>query len=291
MPNFMKDIRHISTSFSGHIIALAEFETQVQIFDIDTFKVISEFKTVLSFGGQRIAINEIGNICVCGAWAKYGICGYNTNSGNLIWQRKDLKKVQNLQILRSDPKVLFASFAREASRLIDFETGADIDKIPNTINYYQSKFEAIDVFDRSSSIDLIDRINKKRISKIERKSFATLDLTFNKDSFCVSESAGPLSCYDLFNGQLKWRSYASIDGHYLRIGFNESIDMFVGITWPYANGGDKKIKYINPITGVIENEINIKQPFETEFAQDGKLLITSDKRIIEIKNGETKNWA
>jgi hypothetical protein len=54
------DIRHISTSLSGHTIALAEFEKRVQIFDINSLHIISEFDTVLDFGGQRLAISEDG---------------------------------------------------------------------------------------------------------------------------------------------------------------------------------------------------------------------------------------
>ncbi|MFN3301144.1 MAG: YncE family protein, partial [Sediminibacterium sp.] len=291
MPNFMKEIRHISTSFLGNRIALAEFENLVQIFDLNTLQVISEFNSVLSYGGKRIAIDEQGEICVCGAWQRHGICGYNSNSGELIWQRKDLKRVQHLQNLRSNQQLLFANFEGSSSRIIDFRTGIDIDKIPNIINYYECKYQSIDIYDRSLSIDIIDRISKKRIAKLDRKSFGTLDLTFNFDSLCISESAGPLSCYDLNNGKLKWRIYGGIDGHYLRICYNEHLNMFVGITWPYANGGDKKIMYINTNTGAVENEVNIKQPVETEFAMDGKFLITSNRQIIDIDNLIIKNWA
>ncbi|NJK96866.1 MAG: hypothetical protein HC905_19870 [Bacteroidales bacterium] len=89
----MREIGHISTSFEGNRIALAEFEKEVQIFDIDSFQEISEFTSVLSFGGKRIAINKLGDICAWGAWSRHGICGYNANSGELLWQRKDLKRV------------------------------------------------------------------------------------------------------------------------------------------------------------------------------------------------------
>jgi hypothetical protein len=103
----MKDIRHIATSFNGQRIALAEFNSLVQIFDITDQQVLSEFKTVLDFGGRRIVIDEDGEICFCGCWERYGICDYETTTGKLIWQRKDLKRVQHIQILRSDKNILF----------------------------------------------------------------------------------------------------------------------------------------------------------------------------------------
>jgi hypothetical protein len=33
---------------------------------------------------------------VAGAWERHGICAYNGLSGDLLWQRKDLKKSQHL---------------------------------------------------------------------------------------------------------------------------------------------------------------------------------------------------
>jgi len=81
-----------------------------------------------------------------------------------------------------------------------------------------------------------------------------------------------------------------IDGHFLRLDYNETLDRFVGISWPYVNGGNKKLKYLNPNSGLIERVHNIGQPTETEFAKDGRLLITSNREILDLENGIIKNW-
>jgi outer membrane protein assembly factor BamB len=287
----MKDIRHIATSFNGQRIALAEFTSIVQIFDITDQQVLSEFETVLDFGGRRIVIDEGGEICVCGCWERYGICGYEAATGKLIWQRKDLKKVQHIQTLRSDKNILFTEFETGASRLLDIRTGADVGKLSGVEFYFESKFQSINVFDKSAKIQIVDRATSKVKANIERQSFATLDISFAPESVLITESAGPLSCYDTADGKLKWRNPLNEDGHFLRVSYNENSGVYLGISWPLVSRiHGKKLKYINRENGQIEKEISINNPAETEFAFDGKILVTSDRELINIESGERKSW-
>lgn len=291
MPNFMKDIRHIATSFSGQTIALAEFEKRVQIFDINSLQIMSEFDTILDFGGQRLAISEDGKICICGCWERHGICAYETKTGNLLWQRKDLKKVQHIQILYADSAKFFAQFEVGASRTFDINTGLDTEKVTGAKYFFNSKYLEIDIIDKPRKIQIVDRKLKKIKVNIERQPFATLGLDIAHNCFAISESGGPLSCYDILSGQLKWRIPISEDGHFLRVIFNEELDIFIGVSWPFMKGGNKKLKYINKDSGKIEREMIINCPTETEFALNGSVLITSEREIINIKSGEKRNWA
>ncbi len=283
----MKFIRHIATSFNGKNVAFAEFTKTVQILDIEKNNVISDFETILDFGGRRIIISEDGNICVCGCWERYGICGYDTKSGKKIWERNDLKKVQIMQLIRFNSNIFFANFEDKSSELIEINSGKTKEKIRGGIKgYYESKFHSVNVMDYNAKINVIDRDMNKKLFSISRQSFATLDISFSYDSILISESGSPLSCYDISNGKLLWRT-KEIDGeHFLRLSYNEKINLYVGISWQYIEGGNKQIKYINSKSGKIENEIFIGNPSETEFAFDGKYLITSEREIIEIGNGK-----
>jgi len=286
----MKDIRHIATSCGGHIIALAEFEKTVQIFDIMEQKIISEFETILDFGGERLAISEDGQVCICGCWKRHGICGYETKTGKLIWQRKDLKKVQHIQILRSSKNKVFTYFEIGPGRVLDLHTGKDLEKMPGVKYCFESKFQPINVLDKSTKIQLIDRNTLEVKANIQRQSFATLDIATSPDSIVVSESGAPLTCYDTEKGSLKWRIYLSKEGHFLKICYNDRLNKFIGISWPFVNGGNKKLRYINPDNGTIENETVINCPAETEIVMEGKFLVTSDRDLINIETGEKKTW-
>lgn len=286
----MKEIRHIATSYGGQTIALAEFEKRVQVFDIKSMQVISEFDTILDFGGRRLAISEDGKICICGCWARHGICAYETKTGNLLWQRIDLKRVQQIQILHADNTKFFAQFEVGTSRILDINTGLDIEKISSAKYIFNSRYLEIDIIGKSSKIQIMDRETKKIKAKIERQNFATLDLNIADNCFVTSESGGPLSCYDILSGQLKWRIPISEDGHFLRVAFNEELDHYLGVSWPFMESGNKKLKYINKDSGKIENEVIIGCPTETEFALNGSVLVTSDREIIDLKSGEKKYW-
>lgn len=291
MTNFMKDIRHISTSFGGQFVGLAEYEKRVQIFDLNSMQAITEFDTILDFGGKRLVISEDGQICICGCWARHGICAYEAKTGKLLWQRKDLKKVQHIQTLYADNSKFFAQFEVGASRIFDIHTGLDIENVSGAKCFFNSKYLEIDIIDKSSKIQIVDRETRKIKANIGRQTFATLDLDIADNCFAISESGGPLSCYDIQSGQLKWRIPVSEDGHFLRISFNDELDTFLSVSWPFMKGGNKKLKYINKDSGEIEREIIINCPTETEFALNGNILITSDREIINIRSGEKKNWA
>jgi outer membrane protein assembly factor BamB len=290
---FMEQIRHIATSFNGPVIALAEFEKRVQIFDINRLDTIAEFDTILSFGGRRLAIAANGEICICGCWARHGICAYDTTTGKLIWQRKDLKKVQRIQILQVDETKIFTSFERGASRIIDINTGADIDKISGARLLFNSKYAPVDIVDKSGKTQVVDRSTGKTKLSMQSQSFATLDIAFAENSVAISEVAGPLSCYSIHGfGKPLWRLPMDKDGHLSRISYNEQLNMFVGVSLTSSSKErPRKLKYINKDNGTIEKELAINRPIEAEFALNGQVLITSDREIINVETGEKKSWA
>jgi hypothetical protein len=285
----MEKIRHVSTSFQGNIIAVAEFEKKVQIVDVLKQKVISEFETVLDFGGRRLAITETGEICICGCWERFGICGYETSTGRMIWKREDLKKVQKIEIIRSNINAVFAQFASGVSRFLDIKTGNDILELRGVKNYYESRFQPVNVYDRSAKIEITDRQTHAVLAKIEHQSFAILDVAFSPDSVLISEAGGPLSCYYTNNGELKWRVPKDEKEHYTRIGFVEEIGAYICLSHPFEHA-DKKLIYVNCHKGIIENQLDIHQPIVAEFLFKDEFLATSNRELIAVKSGNITKW-
>lgn len=286
----MVDIRHISTSFKGPKITLAEFDKIVQIIDIVEKEKISEFETILDFGGKRVAIDNSGKICICASYEKNLVCGYETITGNKIWQRKDIKKVQVIRILTTPEESIFIQSDKGPGRILNIFTGEDIILLPGIENFFESNFQTIQFHERKDVFEIVDRITLNKILSIKRKSFALLDMAFSKDSILISESGGPASCYDLENGELKWILPLDSDGHFLKLCYNEICNQFLAISWPFQRGGNKKLKYLNLQNGNLEKELTIDRPAETEFALEGNLLITSEKLIINTLTGLTDSW-
>jgi hypothetical protein len=287
----MKDIRHIATSFNGNRIAIAEFESRVQVLDLETLMPVSEFETILSYCGRRLAISEDGQKCVCGSWERHGIIGYDANTGEQLWQRKDLKKVQNIQLVRTNHILIFTHFAKGISRFLDINTGEDAESLKGTAHFYQNKYSTHAILDKLSGIEITEYPSFKRRVKIERQSFATLDIANSRNSILISESGGPLSCYHINTGEILWRHEVDRFGHYLRLSFIEKLDTYLGICWPFQTGGDKLLRTFEPSSGRILDEFNLGCPTETEFAHEGKVLVTSDSDVIDLETKKKKHWA
>ena len=90
----MYKMRHIATSQDGSVFLTAEFEKKVYSWNINTYENISEFNTVLDFGGKRLAITEDGTRCVAASYSRRGISMYDVLTGSVIWHRKDINRVQ-----------------------------------------------------------------------------------------------------------------------------------------------------------------------------------------------------
>lgn len=283
--NLKKDIRHIATSYYGDKIVLAAFEHSVEVVDLKQKKIISAFETIMDYGGSRLFINNMGNICVCGSWKEKKVCGYDVASGKVIWERKDLRQVQELENVRSDPNAVFANFEKFPSRLLNIETGEDLKILKNVEKYFESRYQPVNFCYTVRNIKLSQLQELSKPIVLKKHSFGLLDVTFSKSSVLISESGMPLYCYDSLNGVKKWESSLNKDGHYLKLSYNSDLNKFIGITISASFRDNKILKFINVDTGAVEKEIMLKNALEAEFVLDGEMLITSNLELIEVESG------
>ena len=88
----MYKMRHIATAQDCSVFLTAEFEKKVYCWNINNYELISEFDTVLDFGGERIAVNGDGTQCVVASYSGRGISMHDISTGSVVWSRKDIKK-------------------------------------------------------------------------------------------------------------------------------------------------------------------------------------------------------
>lgn len=281
MGTLIKNVRQIKSSFNGDRIVLAQFSENVQIYDVRQRKIISDLNTILDFGGDRILIDDIGKNCVFGSWEQNRIQAYDINSGKKTWERK-LKGVQKFQQLRSKKNAFFVQLENESSRLIDLETGEDIQILKGVYKYYESRYHELNAFALGKRISITERNSSKEKVIIKNQSFAVLDISFTPSSILISESAMPLRNYDIYSGKLLWQLDIREGFHFVKIAYCEHLKKVIGISWNYNGGDENKITYINPETGHIEKEILIGRSSEFEFLYNGDMLITSDLNLIDI---------
>lgn len=275
-------IRHIATSYNGDTFAVAEFERIVYIWSFKDLKKLTTLYTKLDFGGQRLAISSTGTLCAVGAYDRYGISMYDLNTDDLLWSNKDLKKVQVLRFNHSGDR-LYACFSDKSMHVINALTGEIIEKIRGIKNIWFSPYENI-YLTEGNNISLCKSASVKKL-KIERQSFAILDVAFAKDMIFVTEAGGPLRAIDINSGKVLWNINID-DNHFLKLGYLEEKDILYAVLWPYVNGGNKVLYKIDKQTGNVLYKTEMeKDTIETEFIKKTSFLLNSNGSLYEL-NGE-----
>ena len=65
-------IRQLAASQTGRLLAAAEFERFVHLYDLSTLERLRTLETSLDFGGRRLAISNDGNTVIAGAYHVHG---------------------------------------------------------------------------------------------------------------------------------------------------------------------------------------------------------------------------
>jgi len=269
-----KPIRHIATTFDGKLFATAEFERNVSIWKVDNGELQISFQTHLDFGGRRLAISPDGQLCAVGGYHIHGVSVYRTLDGSLVWNRKDLKKIQWLEF---DPtqNTLLAGFDEKPLHILDNKTGETIETCRGVRHKYISPYNN-NVYLLDATKLMLYNSSKKPIS-IERHTFAILDVTFSPQAIYLTESGGPLRAVNYLEGSLLWEYIPEHGSHFLTLGYNESTETLFGVMWSYEKDEPYVLVEFNTKTGellsrrVLEGNIS-----EVEFTSRGNRLITSN---------------
>jgi WD40 repeat protein len=277
-------IRHLAQSAGGDIIAAALFEHTVSLWDISTADRIAEFETILDFGGTRLALSQSEGACLTAAYHIHGLACYSTPAGNLRWQRKDLKKIQQIAVT-SDGYRVYCCLEEGSCQIVDISTGVTIDRIRGLRRVYVDSHDAFRLHE-SSKLSVVDRNGKQRF-RIEPDSFAVLDAAFSETFLLISESGADVRMFDLSSGKEVIRHRQPKNHHVLELSFAAGDTVFYGVQWNYNNGGPKCLLRFSPDTPEFDVIRDIGEPAEVVFCHGGRHLLTSEGNVIECKSGKT----
>lgn len=281
-------VRHIATSHRGRIFASGEFERRVQIWDLQSRQRVSEFDTILDFGGVRLAISEDGNHCVAGAYERHGLALYDA-TGRLKWQRKDLKKVQYTGFGRNGDTVL-ASFDDRPLHRLRTSDGETLATYRGLRWIEESPHSDALVLEKETAIELEGKGTRRTLAKLGKGDlhpFYLLGIALSRTSVTLYDFKLQLSCYALSDGQLTWRHVLPRDVNVQSLAYHEREKEIVGVTWPYLHGGNKSILAVDNEDGNLRRMLLLEgQPAETEFAIAGSCLITSEGYVVDTQTGE-----
>ena len=280
----MRGIRHISSpTASADMFATAIFENTVSIWSYKEKRKITEFDTVLDFGGRRLLfIPGETPFLIAGAYERHGICAYDALTGELLWQRKDLYKIQFLNAIRRSNKEIFvgAGFDARPFLFLDLVSGDTVTFFKGIRKMYSGKKSISIISTANKQIKYIctEDFSFKWAKKTD--TFAFLDAAVGPESIVISQVAGPLHCIDV-KGELLWNWQPKEGSHILSVAWFELEKIWLAIRWSYKKGGDKELIAIdNKGNQLWSNTIGTCA--ECEFFNSGSSLITSDGTIIDV---------
>jgi hypothetical protein len=278
-------IRTISTSYSGDRFAVAEFESRIQIWDLNS-GLLRILDTDFDFGGKRLSISNDGKYLTIGSYDKNRITTYSIDSGEVVWSRKDLKKCGTVKYIGTEQEFIFVTLEKQATQLLSVETGETVREINRGLEYWENHFNQLSILEKEDTIDLLDTKFETKKSRY-KTTFALLDGCFSLDCFMASYSGGPLECLYLSTLETRWKT--KFNGHFLKVGFHKKINKVIGVRWDFINGGSKSMSRLNYDTGDIEEDIDLGDLVEFSFLGENKFLLSSrgqlrstiDRKIIK----------
>jgi hypothetical protein len=269
-------IRHIACPLAtSSWFATGEWERAVDVWSTSERSRVSSFETILDPGGRRLAaLGEDRPVVVAGAYNRYGVRGYDAATGQVLWQRTDLKRVQSLDPLPE--RRVAAGFDDRSLHVLDGDTGETLVKIRAIEQFYARSDRPIAIgvgHSGSGWFGLYDLENFKRLWK-EESSFTILHAALGADSVSVAEVGGAVRCLD-YDGIERWRWSPPAGEHVERLAWNSSGAFFCGVLHPYETKRSPAALITFDDHGDIAAANQIADAMEYEFTADGEALVLS----------------
>lgn len=281
-------VREISASSASARIAAALFERTVQIWDLKSGQKVSEFDTVFSFGGRRLALDPSGELCFAAGWApgkNGGVACYEASSGKLLWHRADLAQTQYLTFSNADATLWWVPETGSTFRL-NALNGDAVEQIKGIKSIYDSSYGDVRLMEKRTH-DYV--VTAKKDFTIARLSFALLDAAIGPDSICICESGGLARCLDLTSGSERWTSDPGKGLHLLRLWYRSEENAFYGVRWEYENGESRIFVRLEGRTGELREVCDLSSSWAEIVSPVLDCLVTSAGSVIGLPDGRLLN--
>ncbi len=279
------EARHVVSSSTSRRVLFGAFEHSVVIRDLVHGTQSETIHTTFDFGGRRLALSDELDGILAAAYDRYGLALYTGNTGHEVWRRKDIRKVQDISL---SPDGLTAYCGMEAAPLavIDLRTGDTKRRVRGVRFLCASPYAPVQFAD--SSRPFVADARGNHLFYVDRVTFAVLDVVFAPDLLVLSESGGPVRCIVLATGHEKWRYDPPKGSHVLRVGYHEERSCVLGVEWPYAEGGPKRLLQFSPEHGAIVGALDVCELTDCCFALAGRVLVTTEGEVIDTATGERR---
>lgn len=297
----MTAFRQLATPISGDdTIATATLQPRVdgttdgavQVWSVADQAPRAEFDTILDFGGRRLALSSASGrmVVVAGAWERYGICGYDAGTGERLWQRKDLKRVQALAPVDGD--AVAACFDMASMQVLDAASGATVATVRGVRRFWQSRHQPLGTVAMSGGIALIGSDDWQVRWRAPIAGFAVLDAAFAPDAVLVSDvidatfDSGAMCsvyCFSL-TGQLLWQRQTLPETNIPWLGWDNDAGEWLGIRHNVEKREPEMLVRWSQ-EGDLLSRVTLGLIDEYAILPGGQLLVTGHGDVVDTKSG------
>ena len=152
------------------------------------------------FGGCRLDIDPESRTLFSGAYHRTGIAAYDFESGSVVWERRDLKKLGELAYDALEG-VLYCLCERRTV-LLTASAGKERAYHRGLNDVFFGRDANLAVFD-AAQVKLLNRATKAE-HILPKATGSILRVAFTESAAVLSWVGGPVTAYDLASGQLLW---------------------------------------------------------------------------------------
>ncbi|MBX3315944.1 MAG: hypothetical protein KF902_03660 [Phycisphaeraceae bacterium] len=311
---------------AGMICLRASNETLIDVINVATRRRVALHETIYSFGGERLALSDDTRHFVAASWgnsAGGGVACYDTESGERIWWRRDLKAVQQL---RFEPLTggWFVARDRGGTHVIDRMTGADIcrlrgeryflgtDSRVGLIVGSRKEIQAVDPRsgERRFAIRpplMYEWIDGKTPGGYDNRLLAAMhedpryecrptnDLnpvagSVHHGLALVSTVGGPLLCFDLASRTLRWTLQPASGSHFVVLGAAKDGRRVWAVARRYSVGNGPNVWEVCAASGELVSARDMPAiGTEGSICRDDEVFI-SGNGLVYLQSGEVEEF-
>jgi hypothetical protein len=269
-------------------------ETSTHVWSVPAERSLSHFVSVASFTGWRLALCTPAErpVVVAGAWERHGVCGYDAATGDRVWQRPEIKRVQQVSSAGNSGQLVAVRPNDGALRILDAATGVEVARVRSAQRYWQSRFGPIGVGDAYQQVLLIDNATWTVRGRTPITGFAILAAAFAPDAILISDVADErtsgdvptISALDL-DGRLLWTYRHPPTVNSPALTWDEDADEWVGIRVEVnRRESDALLRWAR--NGTLLSSIPLAEGgIEYAFLPGGRRLVTGLGAILDTRSG------
>lgn len=280
-------IRSLACGRESQLLVAAFVQRVIQVWDLASRQIVTALDTNFDFGGRgRLAISADGQRCLVAAWVggrRGGVSCYETETGDLVWHRPELKQTQYVSFSPLEEFVWWTPEAGHTKRLF-CRSGEPESLWKGSPRVFEDPYsDALLIAPRNQRREYIFR--HSRPLPIQRCGFAVLDVSFSFDSFCISEAGGPVRCFSSLDGQERWRYDPPERSHILQIHFCGSLNAFYGVLHQFSAFAKRHLVRLDPSDGACTYICDLHRSWDECFAERFSMLITSTGALFRLSDG------